>query len=770
MRCLPTFAGEQYDLLRNALPGRDRDRLASQHITRCKATDGPTYQAIHACSSMLADEIEQRPIKYILGVGSAPLQYFWPGASIQRVHAVPFPVNIGSKTVWYYPVMDPAFVKERGGYKNAAMAVFKSDLVRFFKQRKEWGKPTLSKPKAEQVEIVNTREQFDAAIARMGDEPLGVDIETSKLKPYEIDAAILTASFSSDTVTIAFAVDHPDQRNSWAMQALLETVNKRRWIAHNASFELIWFLWNMPDGAILDNFDDSQALARLYYERETIASLEMVSHAALGYNVKIITGVSAAKIQSYSLTDVLPYNGLDALASEQIFRSLHKKVRSENYQRILSSILTTTLMELKGLPTDQAASQALRMEWGSRDKNKQWTGRIGEIEKSVRRLYEVKQFEAVRQQPFNLGSNDDVGIALVEFGRLKLPPSGKGKYVTDDKALEDATKDAEHPLVTAVQSYREMTKMVSTYIEPILDVPNCYVDGLLHPSYTVMLTATGRLSSSDPNIQNFPKRRHKEVRRQIIPPPGCLICPMDYGQLEARIIAMAALDAKLCDALINGYDIHSAWRDRILEAYPPYWDRLIEKTNQTEYKKVMKGGRDIIKTDFVFASFFGASATSCAARTGLPISIMQDIVGEFWRDFAGVASWIKKQRATYDDQGQVSTLTNRVRRGLLWGNETINSPIQGSAADVVLDAMNAMRALSYEMKDPYLMPRINVHDDLTFFFPDSDDVEDYIQIAADTLTQVRYNWQVVPFMVEVSLGKNWADVEEIAKFTGKYKR
>lgn len=767
-------------MLWDLIPSRDRGIVATQNSVRCTRlpSGNPSAQEQHCCSLHLDNDVVAAGIGYVIGIGPAPLAHYWPGASVLRVNGVAFPVRMGGTdekphVVWYYPVMEPEYVESFGGMRRAAGHTLRADIVRFFKERATMGKPRIADMRAADVIIATTLEMATKLTAQM-EGVLGVDIETSKLKPYEIGGKIITAAISDGVTTIAFAVDHPELHNDWALPFLLDVVRTRPWAAHNAAFEMVWFLHHCDhlDGysTKLASFDDSQAFARLYFERETIASLAMVSHAVLGVNIKTMTGVNSAKIMEYTLAEVLPYNGLDAQASALIVRRLTGRVDAVNYQRLIESVRTTAMMELMGLPVDLDAANAIKQEWGEVDSNGKGYGKVGDIVARTRKLYEVKQYELVRQQPFNLGSTDDVGIALVEYGKLTLPPRAGGKYVTDDAALSKATENAPNPLVTAVLEYREATKLVSTYVEPILATAHRYTDKLLHPSYTVMLTATERLSCFDPNIQNFPNRKHKEIRRMVVPPKNHIFCAVDYGQLEARVIAMAAMDKVLCDAIIKGYDIHGAWRDRILTVYPQYIERIKEKTGKTSHKDLMKGGRTIIKTDFVFASFFGAQVKTCAMRTGIPEHIMHDIAGEFWREFYGVQKWIKGKRREYEDTGVVRTLTGRARRGLLWGNETINTPVQGTAANVVVDAMNAMRDVALDLNEPALMPRINIHDDLSFFLPDSDDLEDYIDIICQVLTALRYPWQVVPFMVEVSVGPNWAQLEEVTTYTGKYHR
>jgi DNA polymerase-1 len=365
-----------------------------------------------------------------------------------------------------------------------------------------------------------------------------------------------------------------------------------------------------------------------------------------------------------------------------------------------------------------------------------------------------------------------VGIALTEYGKLHLPKTPAGKQLkTDDEAMKEAAPDG-HPLVDAVLEYRSAAKMISTYIDPVLDCRTRCIDGRMHPTYSTMLVATFRLSSEDPNIQNWPSRNveQKKLRGQVKAPKGHMLVKFDYKALEARVIAMASNDRALCESIIKKIDIHGKWRDKALEIYPDYYYRLEEIAGTTDKKEVLKGGRNIIKTDFVFASFFGSLPDACAKRTGMPLQYMQELSTEFWGEFPGVKAWIKQRRIEYKDTGSSRLLTGAVRHAVMPGNEPINTPIQGSGAIIVVEAMRALGELSRRLKEPYLHPRINIHDDLTFILPDDETMPEYIDVIVAELLKVRFDWQTVPLAVEGAVGLSWESLEEFGDFVGDYIR
>jgi DNA polymerase I-like protein with 3'-5' exonuclease and polymerase domains/uracil-DNA glycosylase len=760
------LAGGAADLVRRAIPSYWRDRVAYQSMVRCFPNRGlfGDLRHAHACSVHLIEDIESRPITHILAIGSMAVQYFLSGEQIHEIYGTRVPVKIGSKTVWIYPVFDPAFVYQaKGKFDDGPIApVFFSDIKRFFAELDRWPAPEVVSVSPDDVLLPQSYEEAKQLIAGMQG-GLGYDIETSHLKPMRKDSKILTASFSDANCTIAFPVLHPERSTEWGERLILETLEEREWIAHNAGFELVW----STDLALrygrkpkFKPFQDSMAMGRVYHNRNSLLDLGSLTRIHLGVNIKSLSPVNAARIMEYPIAEVLPYNGLDAFGSAKISHKILDEVQGDNYQRFIASVASTARMEMMGLNVDLEVSQRLRDTWKAKSE---------EATKGLRQIYEVKQFEAERGERFNIASGEHVGEALAVYGKVDLPKTPGGKqYATDDDTLRKTAPD--NPLVHATLAFRESEKTISTYLDPIAAVPLIYKTGLLHPSYTTMLTATTRLSSNDPNIQNFPKRKHKELREQVVAPPDHFFAAFDYGQLEARVIAMASRDKNLMSGIINGRDIHSDWLNNCLNIYPDYLQRLGEETNQTEEKKIRKYGRDIIKTDFVFASFFGSSANSVATRTRIPRHLVDALHSEFWREFSGVAAWIKQRRQEYRDTGNACLLNGIIRHGILSGNEPINTPIQGTGACIVVEAMNELSQLSIELDDPAIHPRINIHDDLIFCLPDDENLDLRIQSIMEVMVAVRFPWQTVPLMVEGRLGVNWADLEEFTKHTGDYVR
>jgi uracil-DNA glycosylase family 4 len=768
------FVGPTGQFLRDHIPGRDMERIAFQNAVRCHPFGNrtPTKSEVYACSGYIDDDVNALPtLKVVLGAGQVPLSKFINETTITNIHGYQFPVQIGDRVLWYYPIMHPSFVmrnnQEARGYEGPAAPVFRSDINRFFREVDSWGKPHIIKVGAEDVKLPVTREEAESYIKLMS-HPFGVDVETFSPpkgvpKPYQKGARLLCASISDGKTTIAFPIDGPQATTDWGLDLLLDTVAEHPWVAHSAGYELVWILWmaEQKHHAPPKNFDCTMAMMRLYHQSERILGLEIGSRIHLGLNIKRVMDVNPERITEYPIHDTLVYNGLDSWASRRIFDKLHNLVKRDHYDELLNRTDSMTRMEIMGLPVDAACAK---------DMHEHWSGIAAATNRKASSIYEVKEFTRHRSKEFNLGSPTDVGIALAEYGKVPLPKTAGGKqYSTDDQILQQLAPD--NPLTRAALDYREADKLDGTYLIPLIEIPKTTTDGLIHPSYSTTLVSTYRSSSDAPNAQNYPKRKHREVRKAVVSPEGHVLVPIDYGQMQVRNLAMASEDRKLVKHLIDGRDIHTDWLNNLLTMHPDYLQHLSDKTGETDDKKIRKEGRNIIKSDFVFNSFFGGGADNVSARTSIPLRICQELQSELWEEYRDVRSWHKLRRNEYRDTGTVRGLTGVVLgRVIKIGNEPINFPIQNAEAEIVFRAQNELSQLSLHRSDPYLHPRINVHDDLTFILPNDERMDKYIVDIADVMLKVRFDWQIVPLVIEIKFGPNWCDLEDLVTLEGDYRR
>ena len=320
-----------------------------------------------------------------------------------------------------------------------------------------------------------------------------------------------------------------------------------------------------------------------------------------------------------------------------------------------------------------------------------------------------KEIHAEAGIDFNISSPKQVGEVL--FDHLKLDSKAKktktGQYVTNEEVLEALRR--KHPIVGKILDYRGLKKLLSTYIDALPQLINKET-GHIHTSFNQTVTATGRLSSSNPNLQNIPVRdaQGKEVRKAFIPYPGQLFFSADYSQIELRIMAHLSQDPNLIEAFLEGNDIHAATAAKIFK-------KPIGEVTSDERRKAKTANFGII---------YGISAFGLAERLGVGRSEAKQLIDEYFQTYPGVKAYMEKSIEMARERGFTETIFHRrcqlpdinshnaVVRGYAERN-AINAPIQGSAADIIKIAMVRVHR---RMKAEGLKSKmiLQVHDELNF--------------------------------------------------------
>ncbi len=320
-----------------------------------------------------------------------------------------------------------------------------------------------------------------------------------------------------------------------------------------------------------------------------------------------------------------------------------------------------------------------------------------------------KEIHAEAGIDFNISSPKQVGEVL--FDHLKLDSKAKktktGQYVTNEEVLEALRR--KHPIVGKILDYRGLKKLLSTYIDALPQLINKET-GHIHTSFNQTVTATGRLSSSNPNLQNIPVRdaQGKEVRKAFIPYPGQLFFSADYSQIELRIMAHLSQDPNLIEAFLEGNDIHAATAAKIFK-------KPIGEVTSDERRKAKTANFGII---------YGISAFGLAERLGVGRSEAKQLIDEYFQTYPGVKAYMEKSIEMAREKGFTETIFHRrcqlpdinshnaVVRGYAERN-AINAPIQGSAADIIKIAMVRVHR---RMKAEGLKSKmiLQVHDELNF--------------------------------------------------------
>jgi DNA polymerase-1 len=403
----------------------------------------------------------------------------------------------------------------------------------------------------------------------------------------------------------------------------------------------------------------------------------------------------------------------------------------DNMEEPLAKVLTR--MELDGVKVDlsqlKAYAEGLRHELTERE------GRIRDL---------------ADEPLLNISSPKQVGELLFEKLRLdpKAKKSARGQYSTDEATLL-ALADR-HPIVDEILEFRGVKKLLSTYIEPFPSYVSP-LDGRVHTTFNQALTATGRLSSSNPNLQNIPIRteRGKEIRKAFVPgTPDGVIESADYSQIELRIMAHLSCDAHLIQAFRSGEDVHAATAAKIFGI---------------PVSEVTREQRGMAKTAN-FGIMYGISSFGLAQRLHLSRSAAKELIDGYFASFPAIRSFIDDSIAFARENGYVETLFGRRRylpdihernanvRALAERN-AVNAPIQGTSADII---KLAMIRVAQKLKESGLKSRmvLQIHDELLFEAPAAEvpQLQALVKDAMENVLELS-----VPLTVECSAGNNWLE-------------
>ena len=467
-------------------------------------------------------------------------------------------------------------------------------------------------------------------------------------------------------------------------------------------------------------------LAEIYLDYDTIKIEELIGEK--GKNQKNMRDVAPEKVCDYACED--------ADVTLKLKNILEKEIKQEGLEELFYNIempLVPVLayMERNGARIDTASLK---------ETSTLFAKRLNDIEEEIYSL---------AGEPFNIASPRQVGDIL--FGKLKIVDKPKktktGQYVTSEDVL--AQLQNRHPIVKNILQHRGLKKLLSTYIDALPSLVNPR-SGKIHTSYNQTVTATGRLSSSNPNLQNIPIRDEdgKEVRKAFVPDNGCMFLSADYSQIELRIMAHLSGDKNMIDDFRSGYDIHAATAAKI-------YKKPIEEVTKDERRKAKTANFGII---------YGISVFGLAERMNVDRREAKELIDNYFETYKGVYEYIEKCKQDAKANGYVETIFHRKRylpdinshnavvRGYAERN-AVNAPIQGSAADIIKVAMiNIYRRMKAENMRSTMI--LQVHDELNFnIVPDERDAMQKLVIEE---MQNAFAMSV-PLIADYGWGNNWLE-------------
>lgn len=559
----------------------------------------------------------------------------------------------------------------------------------------------------------------------------------------------------ADLVGLSFCVE---KEKGWYVPVAPNDVNKTKeilsrfsslfndesktWIGHNIKYDLLMLKWYGFDikGKLFDTL-----LAHSLIDPDGKGNMDWLSAKYLNYEPIHIEeligkkGKTQGNMKDVELEKIKEYAVEDAdvtLQFKNIFIPKLQKCEVEKVFHEIENPLVPVLtnMEFEGVKIDEEFLKEY--------------SRVLEIEA---RVHEEKVYESAGVR-FNLGSPKQLGEIL--FERLKLDPKAKktktGQYATDEFVLRKLA--VLHPVADDILAFREYTKLRSTYVDALPLLINKKT-GRVHTTYGQAAVVTGRLNSNNPNLQNIPIKteRGREIRKAFIPrDENHVLVSADYSQIELRIVAALSADAVMCEAFRQNKDVHTATAAKVYGVD----EEAVTKEMRRKAKSVN------------FGIIYGQGAFGLAENLGISRTEAKTIIDNYKKEFAGITKYMDNMINFAREKGYVETVMGRKRwlRDINSGNFTvrgyaernaINSPIQGTAADMI---KLAMVKVHHSLKEKGFQSKmiLQVHDELVFDAA-LEEVEDLKILVVECMQSAMSLPNGVPVIAEVGSGENWLE-------------
>lgn len=588
------------------------------------------------------------------------------------------------------------------------------------------------------------QDDLDAWLQRLQQSSLFCfDTETTSLDP--MTAKIVGVSFSVQSGEAAYLPLSHDYFDAPAQLPWNETLNKLKPILENAAIKKVGQNLKYDKhvlanhGIALNGIEHDTLLQSYVLESHRGHGMDELSERHLGItpiSFEEVAGKGAKQVSFNQVTveTAAEYAAEDADITLQLHQALSPQVETDNKLNFIYSQIEMPSMQI--LFTIERNGVLIDANQLNRQSNE-----IG-----MKLMALEKQAYELAGQPFNLGSPKQLQEIL--FGKLGIKPTKKtpsGAPSTDEDVLQELALD--YPLPKVLLEYRGLAKLKSTYTDKLPKMINAKT-GRVHTNYNQAVAITGRLASSDPNLQNIPVRtaEGRRIREAFIAPEGCHIVSADYSQIELRIMAHLSKDSGMLQAFTNNEDIHCATAAEIFGV-----ERSAVDNEQRRYAKVIN-----------FGLIYGMSAFGLAQNLNIERSAAASYIERYFARYPGVRAYMDNTRALAKQQGYVETYFGRrlwvpeinspnVQRRNGAERAAINAPMQGTAADLIKLAMIAVQGwLTQEKLNTKLI--MQVHDELVLEVPDNE-----LALVKTQLPQLMQDVATldVPLLAEVGVGNNW---------------
>ncbi len=594
-------------------------------------------------------------------------------------------------------------------------------------------------------DLVTTAGQLAKLKTKLAAQPaFCFDTETDGLDPQTARLLGIALSFEAGTGAYIALDGAGSPGTDFAEQALAEirplfADESTLKVGHNLKFDLLVLKWNGVGvrGPLFDTM-----IAHALIEPEQRHGMDYCSEVYLGYTpvpIEHLIGPKGADQRSMAevaVEQVAEYSAEDADVTWQLHSHFAPLLKERGAERVFYELEMPVLpaiaaMEFEGVRVDASVLADFSAQLGKQ---------MAEHEGAIQRL-------AGRE--FNVNSNKQLGEVL--FDELKLVDrprkTATGQYATDEQTLQSLATD--HEIVRRILDYRAVAKLKSTYADA-LPAAISKRTGRVHTTFYQVATATGRLSSQDPNLQNIPIRTElgQEIRRAFVARPGgdWTLLSADYSQIELRVIAAMSGETAMIEAFRRGEDIHTATAARVFGVMPG----LVTPEQRRQAKMVN------------FGIAYGISAFGLAQRLGIGRREAAEIIEHYFASYPGIRRYIDQTIRFAQENGFVETLTGRRRylRDIRSANGTvrgaaernaINAPIQGTAADMIKLAMSGIHR-ELERRGLHTRMVLQVHDELVFDLRRAEEAEVRTFVAEQMKSALALP---VPIEVEMGTGANW---------------
>ena len=589
--------------------------------------------------------------------------------------------------------------------------------------------------------LVQTEADMQALVTLLSTADV-ISLDTETTSTNAIEAQLVGLSFAIEEKK-AYYVPVPEQANEAQnivdrFKAIYENPNTLK-VGQNIKYDLeVLRSYGVTlQGPLFDTM-----VAHYLLQPELRHNMDFMAEVYLNYETVHIDALIGPKgkaqknMRELAPSEVYNYACEDADITLQLKNVLQPKLVEAGVERLFNEVEMPLIpvlaeMECNGVRIDTAALK---------ETSQVFTERMLQLEQEI--------YQAAGKT-FNVASPKQVGDIL--FGEMKIIDKPKktktGQYVTSEEVLQ--TLRSKHPIVAHILDYRALKKLLGTYVDALPKLINPRT-GHIHTSFNQAVTATGRLSSSDPNLQNIPVRGEdgKEIRKCFIPEEGCEFFSADYSQIELRVMAHLSQDANMLDAFREGYDIHAATAAKI-------YNKPVSEVTRDERTKAKRANFGII---------YGITVFGLADRLNIERAEAKQLIDGYFKMFPQVRDYMEQAKETAKANGYVETFFHRRRylpdinssnatvRGIAERN-AINAPIQGSAADIIKVAM--VRIFQRFQREKIRSKMIlQVHDELNFSVLPTEK-EQVERIVMEEM-QAAYPLDV-PLVADGGWGNNWLE-------------